>query len=100
SLWREEVFTDRRIGTIRRLTPVNVDGTPAVGRKTMYVGEAALMTPAGQLPLSFEIEATDLAGAVAGYAAALEKGYRETLEELQELRRQASSQIVIPKGGL
>ncbi|MBI5202526.1 MAG: hypothetical protein HY925_13125 [Elusimicrobia bacterium] len=100
SLWREEVFTDRKVGTIRRLTPIKADGSTDLSRKAVYQGEAALMTPAGQLPLTFDIPADDLAGAVAGYGAGLEKGYREALEELQRLRREASSQIVIPKGGL
>lgn len=100
ALWREEIFTDRKVGTIRRMSPIKSDGTADLTRKPVFVGEAALMTPAGQLPLSFEIPAEDLAGAVLGYAAALEKGYKQTLEELQELRRQAASQIVIPKGGL
>ncbi|MBI4347204.1 MAG: hypothetical protein HY553_10140 [Elusimicrobia bacterium] len=100
SLWREEVFTDRKIGTIRRLIPVKPDGTVDVGRKTLFLGEAALMTPAGQLPLTFEIPAENLEQAVAAYSAGLEKAYVETLEELEQLRRRASSQIVIPKGGL
>ena len=32
ALYLEEVFTDRRIGTIRRLTPVKPDATPDVAR--------------------------------------------------------------------
>ncbi len=27
SLYREEIFTDRRAGTLRRMTPVKVDGS-------------------------------------------------------------------------
>lgn len=100
TLWREEVFTDRRVGTIRRLTPIKADGNADLGRKPLFVGEAALMTPAGQLPLTFEIPASDLNEAVAAYGAELEKAYRHTLEELEQLRRRASSQIVIPKGGM
>ncbi len=100
SLWREDIFTDREIGTIRRMTPVKTDGSTDSSRKTVFMGEASLMTPAGALPLSFEIPGNDLAQAVAGYGAALEKAYHQTLAELQELRRKASSQIVIPQGGL
>lgn len=100
SLWREELFTDRRVGTIRRLVPVKADGSVDAGRKTLFVGEAALMTPAGQLPLAFEIPAETIEQAVGAYSAGLEKAYVETLEELEQLRRRASSQIVIPKGGL
>jgi hypothetical protein len=100
NLWKEETFTDREIGTIRRLSPVTADGAPDASRKAIYMGEAALMTPAGQLPLSFEIPGETLAAAIAGYGPALEKAYKETLEELQEMRRQASQKIVIPQGGL
>lgn len=100
ALWREEVFTDRRVGTIRRLIPVKADGSTDLARKPLFMGETALMTPAGQLPLSFEIPAGDLAEAIAAYGPELEKAYRHTLEELEQLRRRASQQIVIPKGGM
>jgi hypothetical protein len=100
ALWREETFTDREVGTIRRMSPVAPDGTPDASRKAIFMGEAALMTPAGSLPLSFEIPAETLAQAVAAYGPALEKAYASAVEELQELRRRASSQIVIPQGGL
>jgi hypothetical protein len=100
ALWREEIFTDREIGTVRRMSPVKADGSADLSRKTLYVGEASLMTPGGALPLTFEIPAEDLAAAVAGFGPALEKAYHDTMAELQEMRRKASSQIVIPKGGM
>ena len=28
SLYQEEIFTDRRTGTLRRLTPITADGAP------------------------------------------------------------------------
>ena len=31
-IYREETFTDRRVGTIRRLTPVTADGAPDAAR--------------------------------------------------------------------
>lgn len=99
NLWREEVFTDRKVGTIRRLTPVKSDGSVDASRKTIFAGETAVLTPGGSLPINFEIPAADLAGAIAGYADALQKGFNETMKELQEMRRRAASQIVIPKAG-
>ncbi len=100
ALWREETFTDRKVGTIRRLSPVKADGGADLGRKSVFGGEAALRTPGGQPPLTFETPADDLAQAIEGYSAGLEKAYVETLEQLEQLRRRASSQIVIPKGGM
>ena len=100
ALWKEEPFTDRKVGVIRRMTPVKADGSPDPSRKTAFVGEASLMTPAGSLPLSFEIPADNLETAVAGYGPALEEALAEAMEELKELRRRAASQIVIPQGGI
>ena len=57
SLYREEIFTDRRAGTIRRLTPVTVAGENDGTRFVLYSGQTQLLTPAGVLPLAFEIEA-------------------------------------------
>ena len=99
-LWREETFTDRKVGMIRRLTPVKADGSPDLSRKVVFAGETALMTQAGSLPLTFEIPATDLLGALNAYGDALRKAFAEAMKEIQEMRRRAASQIVIPKGGV
>jgi len=98
-LYREEIYTDRRVGTIRVLAPVKSDGTADLSRKTLYVGEAQMMTSAGPLPLSFDIDADSLADAVAKYGAAAREGFERTVRDLEELRRQAASSIVIPKAG-
>ena len=100
ALYREEIFTDRKVGTIRRLTPVKVDGSSDNARKIVYVGEAQAMTPMGALPLTFEIEAQSLDEAISKYADGVKKAFERALQELQELRRQASSSIVIPQGGV
>ena len=50
SVYREDVYTDRKVGTIRVMTPVKSDGTADPARKTLYVGEAQMMTSAGALP--------------------------------------------------
>src|SRR2546430_14637101 len=39
SLYQEEIFTDRRVGTIRRLTPIKKDGARDTARAVLYVGE-------------------------------------------------------------
>ena len=54
-LYREEMYTDQKIGAIRQLTPVTAAGDPDDSRKTLFVGSAQVLTPAGALPLSFEI---------------------------------------------
>ena len=61
SLYREDIYTDRKIGTLRVLLPVKSDGSPDTARRTLYQGEAQLMTNMGPLPISFDIDATSLA---------------------------------------
>src|SRR5690349_11625149 len=53
-LYREEIITDRRVGTIRVLYPIRSDGSPDAQRTTVFVGEAQIYTNMGALPLSFE----------------------------------------------
>jgi hypothetical protein len=99
ALYREDVFTDQRVGTIRRMTPVKSDGGDDPSRPLVFVGQATVMTPMGSLPLSFELPAKSLAEAVAQFGPAAQQAIEEAARELQELRRQAASSIVIPEAG-
>ena len=99
ALYREEIYTDRRVGTIRRMIPVTADGAPDNARKTLFVGEAQLLTAAGAVPLNFEIDAASLDQAVTKFGEAAKRAVERTMQELQELRRQASSSILIPEAG-
>ena len=100
ALYREEIFTDRKIGVIRRLTPVKGDGTDDAARPTLYSGETQIMTSVGALPVSFEIEAKSLEEAATQYADTAKVAVERTVRDLQELRRQAASSIVVPQGGM
>jgi hypothetical protein len=98
-LYREEIFTDQRAGTLRQLTPVKSDGSADDSRPVRFVGQAQLLTPMGALPLSFEIEAADLAQALEKFPEAANGAVERAVEELKELRREAASGIVIPEMG-
>jgi len=100
ALYLEEIFTDRRVGTIRRLTPVKGDGERDQSRAVLYVGETQVLTPAGALPIGFEIGAGSLEEAAEKFGTLAKEAIERTVKELQELRRQAASSIVIPQGGL
>ncbi len=99
SLYREEVFTDRRAGTVRRMTPVLPDGSADASRPVIYMGQTQLMTPGGVLPLGFEIAAPDLATAIERFPEAVRRALEEAIEEAQQMRREAASRIVVPEGG-
>ena len=99
-LYLEEVLTDRRIGTLRRMTPVTREGKPDAAREVVYVGETQILTPAGSIPIAFEIEADSLAEAAEKFGTLAKEAIDRTVRELQELRRQASSSIVVPQSPL
>ena len=99
SVYREDVYTDRKVGTIRCLTPVKSDGAPDPGRSALYIGEAQILTPMGAIPVTFDIEATGLTEAIKNYEEAAKEGVERTVKEIQEYRRQQASSIVIPQGG-
>ena len=99
SVYWEEMYTDRRVGTIRVLVPVQSDGMADPARATLYVGQVSVMTPMGTLPISFEIEGKTLADAIAKFADGARIAVDEAMRELQQLRREAASSIVIPEPG-
>jgi hypothetical protein len=98
-LYLEEVFTDRRVGTIQRLSPVDAEGRPDTGRAVLYVGQTQILTAAGTLPLSFEIEAQSLQEAAQKFGDAAKVALQQTMERLEELRREAASSIIVPEAG-
>jgi hypothetical protein len=100
TLYREEIITDRKVGTIRVLTPVKKDGTADASRAVLYFGEAQLLTSVGTLPINFELEAQSLEDAVSKFSAAAKEAVDRTMKDLQEMRRQAASSIVVPQGGM
>lgn len=98
-LYREEIFTDHKIGTIRKLIPVRSDGAPDPSRAVVFTGQTQILTAGGTLPLSFEIAAGSLTEAVEKFGPAAKVALEEMLQELQALRREAASQLVIPEPG-
>lgn len=99
ALYREEIVTDRRVGTIRLLTPISINGDEDNKREKLFVGEAQMLTSMGPLPISFEIQASNLADAVKNYGPAAKEAFERTVRELQDLRRQQASSIVLPPPG-
>jgi hypothetical protein len=95
-IYLEETFTDRRVGTIRRLTPVTADGSIDAARPVIFVGQAQVMTPMGAVPISFELDASTLNAAIEKFGGAAEQAVQQTMRELQEIRREQASSLVIP----
>lgn len=98
-LYQEEIFTDRSVGTIQRLTPVTRDGGPDMTRAIIYLGQTQILTPMGTLPINFEIEAKSLKEAAEKFGDGARIAIEQTMKRLEELRREAASSIVIPGAG-
>ena len=50
NLYREENYTDLKVASIRRLVPVNQDGSPDGTRRQKFVGQTHLMSQVGPAP--------------------------------------------------
>jgi len=96
SLFKEEMFTDRKVGTIQRLTQVDGEGQPLADGEVLFIGQTQLMTRAGPLPLSFELDAKTLSEAADKFAAGANKSMEDTVKRLEEMRREQSSSIIVP----
>jgi hypothetical protein len=99
NLYREETFTDRRVGTLQVLTPITKTGATDTARPVLYVGQTQVLTPAGALPLSFEVQAKSLEDAVAQFGENAKRALDRTMRRLEELRREQASSIIVPGAG-
>ncbi|MDB6089397.1 MAG: hypothetical protein JWN85_2181 [Gammaproteobacteria bacterium] len=99
AMYREEIFTDRRAGTIRRLTPVTLNGEVDSARPVLFSGQTQLLTPAGVLPLVFEIDATTLEEALQKFPDGVKVALEQAIDEAREMRREAATRIVVPEVG-
>ena len=96
ALYREEQFSDQRAGQIRKLTPVTPAGEDDPARPVMFVGSTQVMTPAGALPLSFELPGDTIGEAAGHFANEAEKAIENAMEELKRMQREAQNSIVVP----
>lgn len=96
NLYREESYTDRQVGSLQILTPVKKDGSTDFSRQKLFVGQTQILTPAGTLPLSFEIEAKSLEEAIGKFGDSAQTALAGTMERIEEMRREAASSIIVP----
>ena len=98
-LYREENYTDQKTGAIRKLIPVKADGTEDTDRSVEFFGSAQVMTPMGAMPLNFALEGTTLGEAAEDFAGKAELAVEEAGRELERMRREQASKIVVPGQG-
>ena len=98
-LFREENYTDQKMGAIRKLIPVCADGSDDTDRPVNFFGSAPVMTPMGAIPLNFALEGTTIGEAAEDFADKAAIAMEEAAKELERMRREQASQIVVPGQG-
>lgn len=96
NLYREELYTDLRVATLRRLVPVRADGSPDATRPVLFSAQTTLMTQAGPVPVSAAIEARTLEEAAQKFPEAIQAAVERLVEEAREMQRREMSRIVVP----
>ena len=100
NLYIEESFTDLKIGTIKRLTPVKADSSEDKSRKTVFVGHTSIMTPNGPLPIQNVIGAKELAQAIKKFPEAMQEAMDRLIEEVKKYQEQEQSKIQQPDSNI
>jgi len=96
NLYREDSFTDLRLGSIRMLTPVKPDGTVDTSRTPLFIGQAQFMSPGGPLPVQGSIEAKSLTEAMEKFSEAMEQALKVMISESREMQRREESGLILP----
>jgi hypothetical protein len=96
NLYREETFTDLKVASIRRLTPILADGADDPSRSPRFIGETTLMSQRGPLPVQAPIEAKTLSEAFDLFPEAVNQAVDALIEQAREMQRQEASRIVVP----
>ncbi len=96
NLYREEVFTDLKAATVRRLSPVRPDGSPDPGRPVLFLGETQILTPAGLLPVQARIPAKTLEEAWERFPEAIRRAVDRLIQEVREAQLREATRIVTP----
>jgi hypothetical protein len=96
NLYKEEVFTDLRVGSLKQLTPVTKDGERDLARPIVFIGETQLMSQVGPLPVQTRIEAENLQAAIERFPSAIQTAVEAMIDEVKELQRKEMSRIVVP----
>ena len=96
NLYREEIYTDLKVATIKKLVPVNVDGSPDKSRTDVYVGETHVMSQRGTIPIQCPLNANTFNEALQNFPEAVSKAVDKIVEEVKELQRREAAKIVTP----
>lgn len=96
SMYREESYTDLKVGAIRRLVPVTADGEDDDSRDPIFMGQTQLMSPEGPLPVNCMIESKTLAEAISMFPEAVTQEVEKIIAQARKSQEEKSSRIIVP----
>jgi len=96
NLYREEIYTDLKVASIRKMVPIKPDGSEDTSREPLYTGQTTLMSAAGPVPVQCALDATTLEEASAKFPEAVKEAVERMVEEAREIQRREASRIVTP----
>ncbi len=99
NLFKEEGFTDLKVASIRRLTPVDADGNEDTSRSAIFVGSTQLMTPQGPLPIQGALPANNFQEALEVFPEAMRKATEQMITEAKKMKEKEESRIIVPGQG-
>ena len=102
NLYREESITDLKVASIRRLVPINGDGTKDASRTPVFMAQTQLMSPEGPVPLQSALKAGSIEEAVDEFPGAMQQALGEVVKRMKTMREQQmhkqneDSRIIMP----
>ncbi|MEI6890537.1 MAG: hypothetical protein V5783_00055 [Pontiella sp.] len=96
NLWKEENFTDLKTGSIRKLTPIKLDGSADDAREASWSATTNIMTPGGALPISGDIDASNLEEAVTKFPEAINLAIQKLQEDMVRMQQEQANKIITP----
>ena len=102
NLYREESITDLKVASIRRLVPINDDGTEDASRTPVFMAQTQLMSPEGPVPLQSALKAGSIEEAIDEFPGAMQQALGEvvkrmkTMQEQQMGKQNEDSRIIVP----
>ena len=99
NLYHEETFTDLKVATIQKLSPIKTDGSPDSSRQVVFSGRTNILTQMGPMPVNCELPGPTLKEAIDAFPEAIKKAVEEMAEEARKMMAERQSSIVVPKPG-
>ena len=96
NLYREEQYTDLKVGSIHALIPITTDGKDDAARDTIFMAHTQVMSQMGPIPLQGDIDAKNLAEAIEKFPDAVQAAMEKLAEEAKQRQIDEASRIVTP----